>query len=173
MSVVSLARNQMRLARLIGRQDFDGAIRLMDGSLSNTAADIPDLEMMAYCHRWSHRNDMAIILAQKVLTYDPKYFGAFRLLSEIYTEQDDHERAAKFARLGIENFPDPFPSIPKLLFWLLRIGAALFPRLKRINESAKRDLTDLNKDNKEWYLWAKEYLHSYDSVTGKHSPTVD
>jgi tetratricopeptide (TPR) repeat protein len=173
MSLVTLAKNQMQVARLIGRQDFDGVIRVLEESLSNSANDVPDLEMMALCHRWCQRNDMAIGSAQKVLTYDPKHFGAIRLLSEIYAEREDYETAAKFARLGLDNYPAPFPRIPKVFFWILRIGAVLFPRLKRIDESAKRDLTDLNKEDNEWYFWAKQYLSWYDSVNrGKHTPTM-
>lgn len=173
MTVVAFAKTQMQVSRCLGRKDFSGAIRVLEGSLSNNSTDIPSLEMIALCYRWSQRNDMAIATAQQVLAYDSKSFGAIRLLSEVYAEQNDHDAAAKLARLGMENYPEPLPATPKMAFWLLRLCAAIFPSFKRIEESAKRELADPNKDTKEWYSWAKQYLAWYDTTFGsKQTPTV-
>lgn len=173
MSIAKFAKNQMQVAQCIGREDYDGAIRLLEESLSNSSKDLYALEMIALCHRWSHRDDLAIASARKALAYDPKHFGAIRLLSEIYAERKDHETAVQFTRLGLENYPSPLPATPKAFLWLLRVGAAIFPRLKRIYESAQGDLADPNKDCAEWYSWAKEYLTWYDSAFGgKQNPMV-
>lgn len=173
MSVVAFAKNQMRVGRCIGRKDFRGAIRILESSLSNNSSDVPSLQMIALCHRWSQRNDLAIATAQQVLAYDSENFGAIWLLSEVYADQNEHDAAAKFARLGMENYPKHSPGTPKWVFWFLRLGAAIFPSFKRIEESAKRDLTDPDKDTREWYSWAKEYLTWYDASFGnKQTPTV-
>lgn len=173
MSVTKFAKNQIQVAKCIGQKDFDGAIRILEKSLSDSSRDLPALEMIALCHRWSHRDSMAIASAQKALAYEPKHFGAIRLLSELYAEQENHEAAAQFARLGIENYPSPLPAASKAIMWLLRIGATVFPRLKRINEAAQRDLADPNRDRTEWYAWARAYLTWYDSTFGiKQDPTV-
>ncbi|MDP2265890.1 MAG: hypothetical protein Q8J70_04980 [Thiobacillus sp.] len=173
MTALAFATTQMQIARCIGQKDFNGAIRVLEGSLSNNSTDIPSLQMIALCYRWSQRNDMAIASAQQVLAYDSKHFGAISLLSEIYAEQKNYDAAARLARLGIENYPEPLPATPKLFFWLLRLGSAVFPRLKRIEASAKRDLADPNKDTREWYSWAKKYLAWYETTFGnKQTPTV-
>jgi len=173
MSVVAFAKTQMEVARRIGRKDFDGAIRVLEGSLSHKPTDIPFLEVIALCHRWSHRNDMAIAAAQQALAYDANNFGAVRLLSEIYAERNEHDTAARFVRLGLESYPEPLPPMPKIFFWILRLAAIVFPRLTRIEESAKRDLGDRNKDIREWYAWAKQYLAWYDTASGsQQTPTV-
>ena len=170
---MAFAKIQMEVGRCVGRQDFDGAIRALEGSLSNNSADVPALTMIALCHRWSNRNADAILTAQRALTYDPSNFEAIQLLSEIYAEQEEHETAARLVRLGLENFPEPIPSTPRLLFWLLRVGALIIPRLRRVEESATKDLADPNKDKREWYLWARQYLAWYDSAFGsKQTPTV-
>jgi tetratricopeptide (TPR) repeat protein len=173
MSIVRFAKNQMRGAQCIGRENFDGAIRFLEESLSNSSTDTPSLEMIAMCHRWSHRNDMAIASAQRALAYGPKHFGALRLLSEIYAEWKEHDIAAKFIRLGLESYPEPLPTTPKIFFWVFRLGATTFPRLRRIEEAAKRDIDDPNSGNDEWYSWAKQYLVWYDAAYGNHqTPTV-
>ena len=173
MSAVAFAKTQMEVARHIGRKDFDGAIRVLEGALGHKPTDIPFLEMIALCHRWSHRNDMAIAAARQALAYDANNFGAVRLLSEIYAERKEHDTAARFVRLGLESYPEPLPPVPKIFFWVLRLAARVFPRLTRIEEGAKRDLGDPNKDNREWYAWAKQYLAWYDTASGSpQTPTV-
>ena len=173
MSIVAFAKNQMQVARCIGRKDFRGAIRILESSLSDNSTDIPSLEMIALCYRWSQRNDMAIATALQVLAYDAKNFGAIRLLSEVYAEQSEYDAAAKLARLGMENYPKPLPATPKMVFWFLRLAAKIFPSVKRIEETAKRDLADPDKDKRAWYSWAKQYLAWYDASFGnKETPTV-
>lgn len=173
MSIVSFAKTQMQAAQCVGRKDFDGAIRVLEQSLSNDSKDIPYLEMIALCHRWSHRNDMAVATAEQVLAYDPKDFGAIRLLSEIHAERNEHDTAAQFVRLGLENYPEALPATPRFFFWVLRFVAIVFPRVRRIEEAAKRDISDPNKANGEWYSWAKQYLAWYDSASGnQQTPMV-
>lgn len=170
---VAYAKTQMHAARCIGRKDFDGAIRVLEQSLSNDSQDTPHLEMIALCHRWAHRNDMAIATAQQALAYDPKHFGSIRLLSEIHAERREHDTAAQFVRLGLENYPGPLPATPRFFFWVLGLGAVVFPRVKRIEEAARRDIGDPNKDNREWYSWAKQYLAWCDSNSGnQQAPSV-
>ncbi len=173
MSVVSFAKTQMEVGRCIGRKDFDAAIRILEGSLSHDPTDIPSLEMIALCHRWSHRNDMAIAAANQALAYDSKNFDAIRLLAEIYAERNEHETAVRFVRLGLESYPESLPPLPKIFFRVLHLFAAVLPRLRRIEEAARRDLGDRNKDNREWYSWAKQYLAWYDTASGSlQTPTV-
>lgn len=123
--------------------------------------------LIALCHRWSHRNDMAIAAARQALAYEPTDFGPIRLLSEIHAERKEHDTAVQFVRLGLENYPEPLQAPPRFLFWVLRSAAVFFPRLRRVEEAATRDLGDPGKDNEEWYSWAKQYLAWYDSTFGK------
>jgi tetratricopeptide (TPR) repeat protein len=170
---MAFAKAQLEVGRCVGRKDYDGAIRTLEGTLSNTSADAPSLTMIALCYRWSNRNDDAIITGQRVLEYDPTNFDAAQLLSEIYAERKEHEPAARFARLGLDNFPEPTPAPPKFILWILRIGALVIPRLRRVEESVRRDLADPEKSKREWYLWAKQYLAWYDSAFGNNqTPTV-
>jgi tetratricopeptide (TPR) repeat protein len=173
MQIMNFAKVQIEVGRCVGRKDFDGAIRVLESSLSNSSNDVHSLVMIAMCHRWSNRSDEAIVMAQRALAYDPKSFEAFQLLSEIYAERKEHETAAQFTRLGLDNFPEPTPSVPKFFFWVLRIGALVIPRLKRVEKSAREDLADPNKGVREWHSWAKQYLAWYDSeYRSKHTPTV-
>jgi tetratricopeptide (TPR) repeat protein len=169
MGIAAFLKNHFQVSRYIGRGDYSRAIHILESSLSNNAADIPSLEMIAHCYRWSQQNDKAIATAEQLLAYDAKNFAAARLLSEIYAEQNEDDAAAKFARLGMENYPEPSPATPKIVFWFLQflhLAAKISPRFKRIAESAKRDLSDPDSHVKEWYLWAKQYLAWYDASVG-------
>lgn len=173
MKLMAFAKAQMEVGRCIGRKDYDGAIRVLESSLSNTSTDVPSLTMIALCHRWSHRNDEAIVTAQRVLAHDSTSFEALRLLSEIYAERKEHESAARFARLGLENFPEPTPPAPKFVLWLLHVGAIFSSRIRRVEEAARRDLAEPDKEKREWYVWAKQYLAWHDSEFGDNqTPTV-
>lgn len=173
MQLMDFAKVQIEVGRCVGGKDYKGAIRVLEGSLSNNSKDAPSLVMIAMCHRWSNNIDEAIAMAQRALAYDPMSFEAIRLLSEIYADRKEHEAAAQFARLGLDNYPEPTPSIPKFFFWVLRIGALILPRLKRVEKNVREDLADPDKDTREWYSWAKQYLAWYDSTyQSKHTPTV-
>jgi tetratricopeptide (TPR) repeat protein len=173
MRLVPFAKTQFEVARCIGREDYDGAIRALEGSLSNTSEDAPSLAMIAMCHRWSNRNDEALTVAQRILVFDPTNFDAFQLLSEIHAERQEHEAAARFIRLGLDHFPEPTPPAPKFLFRLLRIGALVSRRLRHVEETARSDLGDPDRDNRKWYLWATKYLAWYAShFDAKQSPTI-
>ncbi|MDO8387384.1 MAG: hypothetical protein Q7T13_13425 [Polaromonas sp.] len=173
MSLIAFAQIQMELGRRIGRKDYDGAISILESSLSNTAKDVHALEMIAHCHRWSNRIDMAIDTARRVLVHDPKKFGALRLLSEVYAERNEHDIAAPFVRLGLESYPEPTPPAPRVVFWALRLAASVVPRIKRVEEDAREHLADPNKEVRDWFSWAKQYLAWYDSISGdKQTPIV-
>ena len=173
MRLLPFAKNQFEVARCIGREDYDGAIRALESSLSDTRDDVPSLAMIAMCHRWSNRRDEALAVAQRILSFDPANFDAFQLLSELHAERQEHDDAARFIRLGLDHFPEPTPPPPKFLLRLLRIGARVSQRLKHVDEIARSELGDPDRDKKKWYLWATKYLAWYDSnFDAKQSPTV-
>lgn len=173
MSIAAFAKVQVELARCIGRRDFDRAVQVLNESLSNSEADVPSLVLIAQCHRSAGRDDMAIASAQRALAYDPRNFGSIRLMSEIYAKRREHDTAARYVRLGLESYPEPLPPMPKIFFRLLRVLAAISPRLRRIEASAREDLGDRNKENAQWYGWAKEYLAWYDARSGnRQAPRV-
>lgn len=157
----------MQVASHIGRKDFDGAIRILQGALCNDSRDVPYLEMIDLCHHWSDRNDMAISAAQRALAYDSKCFGAIRLLSKIHAERNEHDTAVQLVRLGMENYPEPLPAAPKPFIWILHLLAVIFPSVRRIESAVRRDFSDPNSDDKEWYVWAQRYLAWYDSSCEK------
>lgn len=173
MRLASFAKTQLKLARCIGRKDYDGAIRVLESSLSNTDEDAPSLVMVARCHRWSKRDDDAIGVAQGALSCDAGNFEAYRLLADIHAEREEHETAVRFVRLGLDNFPEPTPPVPKYIFWILRVSALVIPRFKRAEEKTRRELADIDSETRDWYAWAKQYLAWYGSqFGGKHTPTV-
>jgi tetratricopeptide (TPR) repeat protein len=173
MGIAALIKTQWQAARLVGKKDYDGAIRLVESALSGGAEDASLLVLVAHCHYWAKREDAALTSAQNALFLDPKSFEANKFLSGIYARRGEYDRAAQHAKHALENYPEPLPSVPKAFLSVVRVVAALFPRLRRIEQTAQQDLADPNKDNKRWYAWATEYLRWYDAAHGSRtSPTV-
>jgi tetratricopeptide (TPR) repeat protein len=173
MSFVRFSKTQLQLARFVGRKDFDGAIRVLEASLSQGADDVPALLMIALCHRWAHRDEDAILAARRVLASDPNSFEAIQLLSETHAQRGEHDVAVQFVRVGLESDPAPVPVPPTFFLWFVRIAAYLFPRLRHIENAAKAHLSDAKSGRAEWFAWARQYVAWYDQVAGnQRKPTI-
>jgi tetratricopeptide (TPR) repeat protein len=160
-------KDQMNVARLIGDQNFDEAIRIMASRLTNTAEDAIDHCMIALCHHWAGRDDAATDAAKRALELDPKSFGPLRLLAYIHAVRGEHETAAHYTRLGLENYEGPPSPPPQWLwrtlqraFWLIGIF------VPRFRQAAKVERPDLKKPYEEWYTGARQYLEWYEAVYG-------
>jgi tetratricopeptide (TPR) repeat protein len=157
-------RDEIELMRCIDQQNFDEAVRIMASGLTNTAKDVFNHEMIALCHHWAGRDDMAITSAESALKYDPKSFQSLQLLAYVHAVRGEHELAAHYTRLGLETY-EPLPSIPhwvwrvvQSVFWLVGL---LVPHFKRV---AEKEAPDLNEPYKEWFRGAKKYLEWYEAV---------
>ena len=169
MAIGRFLKVQWQVARRVGRKDFDGAIRVLEEALNGGAMDVHPLELIAHCHYWAKREEMAIACAKRALDIDPKFFGAMKLLSEIYARRTDHDTAAQYVRRALEQYPRPLPPTPKAFLSILRAATFLFPRLRNVAEDAGNP----NKNTEQWYAWAKEYLAWYDHARGASaSPTI-
>jgi tetratricopeptide (TPR) repeat protein len=160
-------RDQIKVARSIGDHNFDEAIRIMASRLTNTAEDAHDHSMIALCHHWAGRDDAAAASAKKALEHDPKSFESLRLLAYIYAAREEHEAAAHYTRLGLENYEGPPSLSPQWVwrmvqsaFWLIGI---FVPRLR---QGAKVEMPDLSKPYEEWFTGARQYLEWYEAVYG-------
>lgn len=166
-------KDRLEMSRCIGGKNYDKAIRIISRGLTNSEKDAPSLEMIALCHHWAGRDETAIASANQVLAYNARSFDAIELLGSIYANRSEHETAAKYVRLGLENFPEPSPPVPRFLFSILRLVGFIIPRFRKIAREAEAGIGDPNKSKKEWYLWAKDYLAWYDKTcNNKQSPTV-
>src|SRR5712692_1199648 len=173
MHFATFLKVQFQVARRVGRKDYDGAIHGLERALSGSKNDTPYLELIAQCHHWAGRDEMAIASAKKALDIDPMSFGAVKFLSEIHARRTEHELAAQYVRRGLENFPEPLPTMPRVFFGILRLASFAFPRVKAVEKKAKENISDPNRNNNEWYAWAKQYLAWYDQGHGgRATPTI-
>lgn len=110
MNTARLLITQMKVAPLIGRRDYDGAVRVLEGELTGTSEDIPYLELIAHCQWQAGSEEGAIETAKMALAHDPKNFETPKMLSQIFAEHEDHEQAIEYAKMGLKNFPsEPIP----------------------------------------------------------------
>jgi tetratricopeptide (TPR) repeat protein len=121
---------------------------------------------------WSGSDDMAIEAASRILQYDANDFAGLKLLSEIYAERDESERAAEFVRRALDNYPKSLPPAPRKLISVTRFLARILPPLRRLGPKDFAVLEDPNATNRVWFEWAKQYLAWYDAATGGSSSPV-
>jgi tetratricopeptide (TPR) repeat protein len=153
---------------LVGRKDYEGALRILEGELTGTDDDKPYIEMVAHCHLWSGNKEKAIETAKKALALNPASFEMPRMLSQIYAEREDHEQAIKYVKNGLINYPsEDLPAPPKWAFSLLKLAGKFSARWKHVEEATKEDFRDQDKARREWQVWAIEYLAWYDEALKK------
>jgi tetratricopeptide (TPR) repeat protein len=151
------AKDQLKASRFIGKQKYDQAIDLISKGLTGSKEDVPMLCMIAMCHHWAGRDEEAIETANRVLAFEPDCFDAAELLSRIHFSRSEFEQATKYARLGIEHFPEPLPEPPSLSIFI-KFAGLFFPRLKQRAETARRYVSETNASRSEWKAWAEKYL---------------
>jgi tetratricopeptide (TPR) repeat protein len=164
MKITNFVKSQMKA----GRKDYEGALQILEGELTGTNEDLPYLEMIAHYQLWAGNEDKAIVTAKKALLIDPKGFDMPKILSVIYAERENHEKAIKFVRIAVQNYkPGTASEIPGWVSSGLKLAGKFSARLRQIEKAAKEDLEDLNKARREWRAWAEEYMAWYNEATGK------
>jgi len=164
MKVSSFIKSQMN----VRRKDYEKASEILEADLTGTNDDLPYLQAIAHYQWWAGNDEKAIITAKKALLIDPKGFDIAKMLSVIYAERENHEEAIKFVRIAVQNFEPENPyKIPRWASSGLKLAGKFSTRFKQIEEAAKEDIEDPNKDRREWRAWAEEYMAWYDEAMGK------
>lgn len=168
MTVARFLKTQMKVAPLVGRRDFKGALQILEGELIGTDEDTPYLEIVAHCHLEAGNQEKAIETAKKTLQLNPTNFEMPRMLSQIYAESEAHEQAVEYVKIGLCNYPsEALPVPPVWAFGVLKLAGKLSARWKHVEEATKDDLRDPDKGRRDWQSWAKEYLVWYDETLKK------
>lgn len=168
MNTARFLKTQMKIAPLIGRRDYDEALRILEGELTGTADDAAYLEMIAHCHSQTGNEEKAIETAIKVMALDPNNFEMPRMLSQIFVDNGDHEQAVVYVRIGLNNFPsEPTPAPPSWALSALKLAGKFSARWKRVEEATNKELREPDKDRREWQAWANDYLEWYETVLKK------
>jgi tetratricopeptide (TPR) repeat protein len=150
----------IKLARLVGRRDFEGAIAYVRSRLKNDRSDLASWDMIAHLQTWAGRPEEAVEACQKALRLDPNYFEAHAMLAQLLSKSGAHEDAARHARRGLECFSPPFEKLPSWFDRLLpRYGRSIEHGSK---ESPNQTLERMDKKKAEWFEWAQHYLSWYD-----------
>lgn len=153
-----------KVARLIGREDFDGAIEYLRAKLRGNASDVAALEMIAQCHQWAGRTQEAISTCREALRYDAVAFESHAMLARLLAQEGTHVDAAAHARSGLECFPEPLPGIPQSFVRAIQGLGRIFPFVREFdpNGALQRGETE----RREWFEWATRYLGWYDKAYG-------
>lgn len=164
MKISSFIKSQMN----VRRKDYKEASEILEAELTGSSEDLPYLEAIAHYQLWAGNEEKAIITAKKALLIDPKGFDMPKMLSIIYAKRENHEEAIKFVRIAVQNYEPENPyKIPGWVSSGLKLAGKFSTRLKQIEEAAKEDIEDPNKDRREWRAWAKEYMAWYDEAMGE------
>ncbi|HBO33964.1 MAG TPA: hypothetical protein DD636_04390 [Anaerolineaceae bacterium] len=138
--------------------------RILEESLTDSPGDVTTLEVIALFHHLSGEDEKGIEAANKALAYDNTSFGALKVLSEIYVEQDNHEMTIQFVRRDIEHFKnDEIPLPLKMFSNLIKRLSIVSSKFQKVAERTKQNL----EANKEWLTWAHSYVSWYEEMVNQ------
>jgi tetratricopeptide (TPR) repeat protein len=158
----------MKVAPLIGREDYAGAVQVLEGALTDTSEDLPYLELLAHCHWHQGDEEKAIETARMAINLNPDSFEMPRMLSQILAERENHEEAVKFVKIALKNFPsEPLAAPPSWALTALKIAGKISDRCKHAHKSATEEVRDADASLLEWQAWAKEYLEWYEEARSR------
>lgn len=155
-----------RVSRSIGRKDFPEAVRTLEEHVAGNPSDTAALGLLAQCHRWSGSDEQAIEVAESVLSADPHNFSSLRLLSEVLAARGEHQRAADYARRGLEEYPEEMVPVVPFIFSLAKVALRIFRPGRPLSTEEFEPWKQINEENRRWFQWAKQYLAWFDRSTG-------
>ncbi len=170
--LLRFVRDQFVLAWRIGRQDFDGAILVLEASLSRMPDDAETknmrtegIAMIAELHEGAHRHDEAIAAAKRAHALDSRHLETNKLLSKIYAKRGEHDLAAKHVRLALES-PPLMTQGPQWMWHLLGWITSISPRLRQFTTELEQSTRGQGSDDVAWHGWAVKYLAWCDAQRG-------
>jgi len=91
------------------------------------------------------------------------------LAARYWSKMDDDDRTYHYVCRIVENPPEPFPVIPKWLFWIVKPFSLIFKGLRNIEETSINDVAENEKNKDKSIKWAKDFKDWYESKHGKQS----
>jgi tetratricopeptide (TPR) repeat protein len=149
---------------MLGRQEYDKAIDYLRAGLKGDRSDFDSLAMIANCYHWAGRHDQAIVACEEALKVDSSSFDMHALVAQLFVEKGDHENAVIHARIGLECYPEPLPTIPRWITFIFRLLGRVFPSLR--DSDPNEGLRSMEASRAEWFAWAKQYLTWHDATHG-------
>jgi tetratricopeptide (TPR) repeat protein len=162
----AFASAMFRVSRAIGRKDFPDAVRTLEEHIARNPTDTAARRLLAQCHRWSGSDEQAIEVAESVLCADPHDFGSLRLLSEVLATRGEHQRAANYARRGLEEYPKEMAPVAPILFNIAKAALRIFRAGRPLPKEQFEPWKQINEENRQWFQWAQQYLAWFDRSTG-------
>lgn len=133
---------EFRIARAIGRGDYSAAIAEYEVLHAKNSDDLTTMPMLAHCHLWNDDPAKAIVVVQSIEKYEQLDFDMLNLLTQCYSELEDHESGYKYACSSLANPPDPTIDLP----WPIN----MFARLRNaVNKDAQTSWRNL--------MWTQKY----------------
>lgn len=159
----------LKIARLIGKGDFDRAIEILTRSLKNSESDVFTLETIAMCHQSAGRVELAIQAAYKAYELDSTSFGAVSKLGELHASLGRHHEAIQFVRAGLAIPQQQIPPTPKFVLKIFNALARVFPRLKGSLREAEMIANNPDMIHQPWLDWAHKYVEWYENTYDEES----
>ncbi|MBW9276084.1 MAG: tetratricopeptide repeat protein [Candidatus Thiodiazotropha sp. (ex. Lucinisca nassula)] len=170
--MTSTFKYQVKAARCYRQGDYNEAIEQCKKMIEVEGDNAYSHYLIATCQELKEDYEEAILSAETALKCDKKHFDSLVILSRIYLNRNEHEKAREYVLRGLEAYPEPIPGPPKFFFTILKL-LSIIPKFSRVYKQAEEEISNPNKSNEKWFQWAKEYLAWYErSKGGEPSPTV-
>ncbi len=150
----------MKVARAIGRDDFATAIRYLKEGIAANGESAYYLYMIAECHENIGSDQEALDYGTRALAHDPCDLDTLQLVTRIYQDRGEDERAYLYVCRALENPPEAIEDIPRFLMAVLRVLSIIYPRLKKVDPH--KSFHNFNKRQRDWQAWAEDWKEWYE-----------
>ncbi len=152
----------MKASSAVGTKNYDAAIDACKRMLDEDKEDYFATSVIAVCYEWKGDIAQAIIYADKLLTRFPNDLEMLLLSARYWAKSGDEERTYQFVRRALENSNEKTYEIPKWPFKLMK-PLSVFKKFRGLEERAKKDEKNYQKNREEQLNWAKQYKAWYES----------
>ncbi len=154
----------MKAVRAMGRGDLPTAIRYLKEGMAAKGENAFDLFVVAWCHDRMGSDQEALDYGTRALAHDPCDLGTLQLVTRIYQDRGEEERAYIYVCRALESPPKPSEINPRFLMAVWRLFFIFNPRIKRADPN--KLIHNYYKKEQDWQAWAEDWKEGYEKKYG-------
>ncbi len=155
---------KIKAVRAMGRGDLPTAIRYLKEGMAAKGENAFDLFVVAWCHDHMGSDQEALDYGTRALAHDPCDLDTLQLVTRIYQDRGEDERAYLYVCRALESPSDVVVDFPRLLVAVWRVLFTFIPRVKGADPN--KLIHSVNKKRHDWQAWAEDWKEGYENKYG-------